>query len=44
MIDMLRASLENAATVRTRDDALYYIGRRGGINQSLGREAKIRWA
>jgi DNA-directed RNA polymerase II subunit RPB2 len=30
MIDMLRASLEEAAIIRTRDDALDYIAKRGG--------------
>jgi len=29
MIDMLRASLEEAATIRTREDALDYIARKG---------------
>lgn len=29
MIDLLRASLEEVETIRTRDDALDYIAKRG---------------
>jgi DNA-directed RNA polymerase II subunit RPB2 len=43
MIDMLRASLEEAAIIRTRDDALDYIAKRGG-HQNKNREARVRWA
>jgi|LauGreDrversion4_2_1035121.scaffolds.fasta_scaffold48502_3 hypothetical protein len=30
MIDLLRASLEEAATIRTREDALDYLAKKGG--------------
>jgi DNA-directed RNA polymerase II subunit RPB2 len=43
MIDMLRASLEEAAIIRTREDALDYIAKRGG-QDSKPRNDRIRWA
>ncbi len=43
MIDMLRASLEEAATIRTREDALDYIVRKGNRAYN-NREQRIRRA
>ena len=43
MIDMLRASLEEAQTIRTREDALDYIAKKGS-NYGYNREARMRFA
>jgi DNA-directed RNA polymerase II subunit RPB2 len=43
MIDMLRASLEEVETIRTRDDALDYIAKRGPQAQH-NLERRIKYA
>jgi len=43
MTEMLRASLEEATTIRTQDDALDYIARRGPQAQQ-NRAVRIRYA
>ena len=43
MMDMLRASLEEAATIRTQDDALDFIAKRGPQSQHP-REVRIKYA
>ena len=43
MVDMLRASLEEAATIRTREDALDYIAKKGS-NYGNYRETRLRFA
>jgi hypothetical protein len=43
MIDLLKASIEQAAAVRTQEDALEWIGRRGP-NAQQSRENHMRRA
>jgi DNA-directed RNA polymerase II subunit RPB2 len=43
MIDLLRASLEEVETIRTRDDALDYIAKRGPQSQH-NLDRRIRYA
>ena len=43
MVDMLRASLEEAATIRTREDALDYIAKKGS-NFANYRETRLRFS
>jgi len=43
MIDLLRASIEEAEVIRTREDALVFIGGRGPVGTNHSREALIKW-
>ena len=43
MIDMLRASLEEAQTIRTREDALDYIAKKGSA-YATNREVRMKYA